>query len=57
LPIHAFVLSHVASMALTSPWNYGYRLILPPFVYTTTLSVAAAAAMLINVQARRAARS
>jgi 3-dehydroquinate dehydratase len=56
-PIHAFVLSHVASMALTSPWNYGYRLILPPFVYTTTLSVAAAAAMLINVQARRAARS
>ena len=55
-PIHAFVVSHVASMALTSPWNYGYRLILPPFVYTTTLSVAAASAMLMNVQARRAAR-
>ena len=56
-PIHAFVLSHVASMALTSPWNYGYRLILPPFVYTTTLSVAAASALLMNVQARRAVRS
>jgi hypothetical protein len=41
-PVHAFVASHWASMALTSPWNYGYRLILPPFVYTTALSVAAA---------------
>ena len=43
-PVYAFVIAHVASMALTSPWNYGYRLILPPFVYTTTLAVAAAAA-------------
>jgi len=41
-PVHAFVASHWASMALTSPWNYGYRLILPPFVYTTALSMAAA---------------
>ena len=45
-PVHAFVLAHVASMALTSPWNYGYRLILPPYVYTTTFSVAAAVAWL-----------
>jgi hypothetical protein len=43
-PVHAFVLSHWASMALTSPWNYGYRLILPPFVFTSTLAVAAAMA-------------
>jgi hypothetical protein len=40
-PFHAFVTSHVASMGLTDPANYGYRLILPPFVYTTSLGVAA----------------
>ena len=43
-PVHAFVLAHVVSMGLTIPWNYGYRLILPPFIYTSTLSVAAAVA-------------
>lgn len=46
-PVHVFVLAHVASMGLTSPWNYGYRLILPPFVFTTALSVAAAVALVI----------
>jgi hypothetical protein len=55
-PVHAFVVSHWASMALTSPWNYGYRLILPPFVYTTTLSVAAASSMLWPALSRRMAR-
>ena len=51
-PVHAFVLAHVASMGMTAPWNYGYRLILPGFVYTTTFSVAAAAAWLLKRQAR-----
>jgi len=41
-PVHLFVLTHLASMGLTMPWNYGYRLIIPPFVYTSTLSAAAA---------------
>ena len=41
-PVHAFVFSHWGSMTLTSPWNYGYRMILPAYVYTSTLSVAAA---------------
>lgn len=41
-PVHAFIASHWASMALTSPWNYGYRMILPAFLYMTPLSVAAA---------------
>lgn len=54
-PVHAFVLAHVASMGLTSPWNYGYRLILPPYVYTTTFAVAAAAAWLPPITRRRAA--
>lgn len=40
-PVHLFVLVHLASMLLTMPWNYGYRLILPPFVYTTMVSTAA----------------
>lgn len=43
-PVHVFVAAHWASMALTSPWNYGYRLILPPYVFTSLLAVAAAAA-------------
>ena len=42
-PFLAFVVAHVASMGLTDPANYGYRLILPPFIYTTTLGVAALA--------------
>jgi hypothetical protein len=41
-PVHLFVLAHLAGMGLTMPWNYGYRLIIPPFVYTTTLATAAA---------------
>ena len=41
-PVHLFVLAHLAAMGLTMPWNYGYRLIIPPFVYTTTLATAAA---------------
>jgi hypothetical protein len=41
-PVHAFVGAHWASMLLTSPWNYGYRMILPPFVFTTALAAAAA---------------
>jgi hypothetical protein len=54
-PVHLFVLAHVASMGLTMPWNYGYRLIIPPFVYTSTLSVAAASS-LIAMGARGQAR-
>jgi hypothetical protein len=46
-PVHAFVGSHWASMLLTSPWNYGYRLILPAYVYTTALSVAAATGVML----------
>jgi hypothetical protein len=44
-PVHLFVLTHLAAMMITIPWNYGYRLIIPPFVYLTTLSVAALASL------------
>jgi hypothetical protein len=49
-PVHLFVLVHVGSMLLTMPWNYGYRMILPPFVFTTTI---AAAAFTARVASRR----
>lgn len=39
-PVHLFVLAHVASMSLTLPWNYGYRLILPPFIYSSAFAAA-----------------
>lgn len=33
LPLHCFVLTHVATLMLTMPSNYGYRMILPAFVF------------------------
>jgi hypothetical protein len=33
LPLHFFVLTHVATLMLTMPSNYGYRMILPAFVF------------------------
>lgn len=32
-PIHAFVLAHLAGLVLTMPSNYGYRLILPMYLF------------------------
>jgi hypothetical protein len=40
LPLHAFVFTHVATLMLTMPSNYGYRMILPAFVF---MSLAAGA--------------
>lgn len=42
LAIHAFILSHVATMMLTMPSNYGYRMILPPFVFMAVVAGAVA---------------
>jgi len=47
-PAHVFIVSHVLSMGLTIPWNYGYRLILPAYVLMAPLSVAAACALALN---------
>jgi hypothetical protein len=46
-PIHLFVLAHLAGMGLTQPWVYGYRLILPPFVYMSALSAGAVASLVL----------
>ncbi len=32
-PIHAFVLAHLGGMVLTMPSNYGYRMILPMYLF------------------------
>ena len=32
-PIHAFVMAHLAGMVLSMPSNYGYRLILPMYLF------------------------
>jgi hypothetical protein len=53
-PIHLFVLAHLAGMALTQPWTYGYRMILPPFVYTSALSAGAVTSLVLARLARRA---
>lgn len=41
-PAHLFALSHLATMVLTLPWVYGYRLILPTFVIIPVFAAAAA---------------
>ena len=39
-PIHGFVISHLAAMALSMPSNYGYRLILPMHLFFSMFAVA-----------------
>ncbi|HEX6085408.1 MAG TPA: glycosyltransferase family 39 protein [Thermoanaerobaculia bacterium] len=40
-PMHLFVLTHAVLMLITIPWNYGYRLLLPAYVFTSTLGATA----------------
>jgi hypothetical protein len=41
-PIHAFVAAHIAGLVLTMPSNYGYRLLLPMYVFFPIFASAAA---------------
>ena len=43
-PIHAFVLAHLAGLVLTMPSNYGYRLLLPMYVFFPIFASAATVA-------------
>ena len=45
-PIHAFVAAHLGGMVLTMPSNYGYRLLLPMYVFFPIFASAAAIAAL-----------
>lgn len=41
LPLHLFVLTHLAALTLSLPWNYGYRMILPIYPLMTVFAMAA----------------
>lgn len=45
-PIHAFIVTHIATLMLTMPSNYGYRMILPSFVFMALAAGALAVAPL-----------
>jgi dolichyl-phosphate-mannose-protein mannosyltransferase len=44
-PVHAFVLAHLAGLVLTMPSNYGYRLLLPMYVFFPMFASAATVAV------------
>jgi hypothetical protein len=55
-PLHVFVLTHVATLMLTMPSNYGYRMILPAFVFMALVAGAVAFTPVIRLaMARRPA--
>jgi hypothetical protein len=51
-PAHLFAISHLATMVLTLPWVYGYRLILPTFVIIPVFAAAAADAAWARLRVR-----
>jgi hypothetical protein len=52
--VHAFVLTHLASMILTMPSNYGYRLILPMYLFMPMFATASAWRVWQRLAPRRA---
>jgi len=46
LPIHLFVATHLATLMLTMPSNYGYRLLLPMYLFMPVFGAAAVARLL-----------
>jgi hypothetical protein len=52
-PIHAFIVTHIATLLLTMPSNYGYRMILPSFMF---MAIAAGAVAVAPIAARLQAR-
>jgi hypothetical protein len=50
-PVHAFVLAHVAGLVIAIPSIYGYRLILPMYVFLPVF--ASAAGMMVLARLRR----
>jgi hypothetical protein len=41
LPVHCFVATHLATLMLTVPSIYGYRLLLPMYLFMPVFSAAA----------------
>jgi hypothetical protein len=48
-PLHAFIVTHLATLMLSMPSNYGYRMILPVYVFTSLAAGAVAATWLARV--------
>jgi hypothetical protein len=40
VPVHAFIAAHLATLLLTTPWNYGYRLLLVMYLLMPVFAVA-----------------
>jgi Dolichyl-phosphate-mannose-protein mannosyltransferase len=51
-PIHAFVLSHLISLVLTMPSSYGYRLILPMYLFFPLFGAALVESRLVRLRVR-----
>ena len=52
-PIHAFTMTHIATLMLTMPSNYGYRMILPPFMFMAVAAGAVAVTPLMRFAVSR----
>jgi hypothetical protein len=50
MPLHLFVLTHLAAVTLSLPWNYGYRMILPMYPLMTIFAMAVPARLLHAVR-------
>jgi hypothetical protein len=53
-PLHAFVLTHLISVTLSIPWNYGYRMILPMYPLMCVFAMAVPTRWLTSFIDRRA---
>jgi hypothetical protein len=53
--IHAFIFTHLATLLLSLPWNYGYRLLLPMYLLMPIFVGALLAAPVERRRQRRAA--
>jgi hypothetical protein len=53
LLIHAFIATHLATLLLTAPWNYGYRMLLAMFLWMPVFAGALVAAPIERLLARR----
>ena len=53
LPLHFFVATHLATLMLTMPSNYGYRLLLPMYLFMPVFGAAAALRVLRRSVVRR----
>jgi hypothetical protein len=52
-PAHLFILTHLAGMTLTMPGNYGYRLILPLYLFTVIFAAAFAIRIVTAAASRK----